>query len=409
MPTISHLLPAFASPYILVPLIISLMDVVIVLRARFIKPVVVDPDTVPDEDFTILLPIFGDIKYLKNVDFLSSYGKKVILCTTTRETPEFDAALGAIAAKHGFGIYRSQVPISSAKGKANPNPWRLFTSTLYGRPARAMGDQKPEFTLSDEARDEIMREGSRMITTTYAIFMDGDTVAKDDLRTLVGVMKEKDFDLASVRVLASRKDTLIEKLQSVEYELAMDARRVYPWLTSGAAMVAKTHVIKEIMGHHSLFFSGGDIEIGKLGKMMGYNVGHIAFVFCTDVPRTFRAWFRQRLAWFGGGFRHAVINMHQYTWRHPVFFFYSTFLVFLLTPVRWYEMLKYPLVLPFVIMLYWLLILAVHWKKVRPFYIFFPFYALFQVMVLVPLGVLTYFRMAFAAENTGMIRFRDDA
>jgi cellulose synthase/poly-beta-1,6-N-acetylglucosamine synthase-like glycosyltransferase len=129
----------------------------------------------------------------------------------------------------------------------------------------------------------------------------------------------------------------MEKLQSIEYAVAMDTRKIYPWLTSWACMIARTKVIRDIMKNHSLLFSGGDIEIVKLAKMLGYKVGHLHFEFFTDVPSTFKAWFKQRMAWFGGGFRHAVINMHQYTWRHPLFYFYTTFLVFLLTPLRWYE------------------------------------------------------------------------
>jgi cellulose synthase/poly-beta-1,6-N-acetylglucosamine synthase-like glycosyltransferase len=160
------------------------------------------------------------------------------------------------------------------------------------------------------------------------------------------------------------------------------------------------------MAHHSLFFSGGDIEIGKLAKMLKYRVGHIPFVFFTDVPRTFRAWFRQRMAWFGGGFRHAVINMHQYTWRHPLFYFYMTFLVYLLLPLRWYEVIHYPVILPVIIVLYWLLLAVFHRRSFRAFYLLFPFYALLQVMVLVPLGIYTYFRMAARASNIGLIGLR---
>ncbi len=392
------------APYIAIPLLLSLADFIIILRAKFSNAAEVSSDGPQSDDFTILLPIFGSIRYLKNVEFLKPYGSKVLLCTTTRETRTFNERLKAIAAEHGFNIYRSSVPIASSK--ARPNPWRIFSSTLTQ--TKDEDDDVWQYELGDEARDEIMQEGSRVVTTKYSILIDGDTVTRKPLDRLAGLMEEKKFDLASVRVLASKADTMMEKLQSVEYELAMDARKIYPWLTSGAAMIAKTGVMKEIMGHHSLFFSGGDIEIGKLAKMAGYKVGHIAFTFYTDVPRTFRAWFRQRVVWFGGGFRHAVINAHQYSWKHPLFYFYNTILVYALAPIRWYEAVKRPVIIPIVIFLYWFLILAFHWRRARLFYLIFPFYALFQVMVLVPLGMYAYFKMAFTTENTGMIKFRDN-
>ncbi len=404
---IFHIPLLAATPYILIPLLLSLVDFVTIIRSKLAKTAVIPAGKVQDcDDFTILIPIFGDMRYLRNLAFLSQYPGRVLLCTTTKERPEFNAQIEALAKQYHFAIYRSQVPISSSKG-ASPNPWRLFTSTLQARTPNTPAYQEAIYTLSEEARDEIMRESSRVVTTAYSIFIDGDTTAEESLYQLVGFMKQKDFDLASVRVLASRSETIIEKLQSVEYELAMDARRIYPWLTSGAAMIAKTNIMKEVMGHHSLFFSGGDIEIGKLAKMVGYKVGHIAFTFYTDVPRTFRAWVRQRMIWFGGEFRHAVVNAHQYTWRHPLYFFYSTFLVYLLTPIRWYEVIEYPLVIPVVVVLYLGIIFLFHWKKAKPFYLLFPLYALFQVMILVPLGVYTYFKMAFSAENTGIIKLRD--
>ncbi len=393
-------------PHVMVIGLISLIDFVALTRARLTNKYFLDRDAVPCEDFTILIPIFGNMSYLKNVDFLAPYGAQVVLCTTTKESASFNEEIGLIAEKYNFRIFCSEVVRASSTHR--PNPWALFRGTLRGKSGTPTLEEQAEIKInSDIARDEIIRDSFLAVTTKYCIFLDGDTVAKRDLRRLVGQMQKEDMDLCSVRVLASRKDTLMEKLQSVEYELAMDARKIYPWLTSGACMVAKTSVIMDIMSHHSLFFSGGDIEIGKLAKMLGYKVSHIPFVFYTDVPRTFKAWFKQRMAWFGGGFRHAIINMHRYTWRHPLFYFYMTVLVYLLLPLRWYELIKHPIVILLIIAMYWFLVFIFHYRRFKPFYFLFPFYALIQVMILVPLGVFTYFRMARNANNIGLIKLRD--
>lgn len=392
-------------PHLLIIACISLVDFITVFRSRFtkFKPV---SESSSSNDFTILIPIFGNLSYLKNVAFLSPYGNHVVLCTTTKESSEFNAALERIVAEHHFRIFRSDVPLASVRHK--PNPWGLFRNTLHGKLSKSSAQQDVETEINREiARDEIIRDSFEVVTSKYCIFLDGDTVAEGDMRKLITHMEKSGYDLASVRVLASKKNTLIEKLQSVEYELAMDARHIYPWLTSGACMVAKTEVIQKIMGHHSLFFSGGDIEIGKLARMLHFKVGHIPFKFFTDVPPTFRAWFKQRMAWSGGGFRHAIINFHQYTWRHPFFYFYFTFLVYLLWPLRWYEMVAHPAIIPFVIFLYWSLIFIVHLRFFRLFYLVFPLYALLQVMVLVPLGMYTYARMARSSRNAGFIKLRN--
>jgi cellulose synthase/poly-beta-1,6-N-acetylglucosamine synthase-like glycosyltransferase len=348
------------------------------------------------EDFAILIPIFGDIKYLKNVDFLKKYGSQVVLCTTTKESDEFNAKINEIAKMHGFRIFRSQVPLSSISAK--PNPWKLFRLILKKRENTSL--------KKESVRDEIIKESSSSIKESYCIFLDADTVAKNNLNELVSVFRYNNYDIASVRVLASKENTLAEKLQAIEYRLAMDARRIYPWLTSGACMIAKTDVMASIMSHHSLFFSGGDIEIGKLAKMLGYRVGHIPFVVFTDVPETFKAWFKQRMVWCGGSFRHSIINCTAYIWRHPFYFLYFTIIVFAATPLRWYELIKNLGILPLVYIIYLILILTLHRKHIKWYYLLFPLYALVQVMFIVPLGVYAYLKMAKRGGNIGIIRLR---
>lgn len=391
----------------MVPVAIAMIDFVNALRSkrRFVrhspqeeknnKLLSIDRVFVKDQ-FSILVPIFGHISYLKNLDFLQQYGHRVILCTTTHETAEFYSSLEIVAEKHNFRIFRSSTPLSGAP--KTPNPWKLFHLTL-----RNSG----KMTYKNTVRDEIIRDSFREIKSPYCVFLDGDTISEQPLEQLVANFKESQFDVASVRIMASQSQKIIEKMQSIEYKLAMDARRLYPWLTSGACMIAKTRVIQQIMTNHSLFFSGGDIEIGKLASMLRYKVGHIPFVLYTDVPSSFKGWFRQRMAWCGGGFRHTIVNCNKYIWRHPFYFFYFTIVVYGATPLRWYELVHYPLILPFVLCLYWILILLVFWKSFRWYHFLFPIYALLQVMIIVPLGVYTYSKMAHTSKNLGIIKLRN--
>jgi hypothetical protein len=394
-----------ALPFFVMPVLIALVDFFNAFRAgrqhkkhafreqQVVDVVAIDKQFV-DADFSILIPIFNDIKYLKNVEFLKPYGSRVVLCTTTKESAAFNEALTAVSKQFGFRIFRSEVPLSTVTAK--PNPWKLFHHTLKSDAATRL--------RTETVRDEIIRESFDIVETPYCIFLDGDTVAERDLRELVAVCKHENYDIASVRVLASQENTMTEKLQAIEYRLAMDARRLYPWLTSGACMIARTEIIRNIMLHHSLFFSGGDIEIGKLSKMLHYRVGHIPFVLYTDVPTTFRAWFKQRMAWCGGGFRHTIVNCYTYIWRHPFYFLYFTVIVYGATPLRWYEMIRHPEILPFVYCIYLILLALLHRRRMKWYYAIFPLYALVQVMFIVPLGAYTYFKMAKKGGNLGLIR-----
>lgn len=392
---------SFAS-YVLifaVPIFIAFIDFVVVLRVKRKHPSKHRKEVVENElDFNILIPIFGNMKYLKNIEFLSRYGDKVILCTTSKESAQFNKQIDHVVKLHGFKIFRSEVLQASKSSKVNP--WRLFNHALTY-------DNKVDVQIKSEfIRDEIILDSFVAVKAKYCVFIDGDTVSEEPIEKIVAMFQEMEFDLSSVRVVASKHNSLAEKLQSVEYELSMDARRVYPWLTSGAAMVARTSVIKHIMRHHSLFFQGGDIEIGKLAMLLGYRVGHLHTVFFTDVPETFKAWAKQRVAWAGGGFRHSIINLHRFSWRFPFFFFYNTIIVYALIPVRMYETVMHPIVLLYVYAIYTLLIALFHWKRWKPYYLLFPAYALFQILILIPLGVLKYFQMALHARNVGHIKVK---
>ena len=56
---------------------------------------------ITNDDFTLLVPIYGNIKYLENVEFLSHYGVKVVLCTTGDESKEFYDDLQALDQRPG--------------------------------------------------------------------------------------------------------------------------------------------------------------------------------------------------------------------------------------------------------------------------------------------------------------------
>lgn len=386
---------AYFVPLMLLPLCLSLVDFVTALRSGRRGACTRIDRTLSEWDFSILVPIFGDLSYLKNLDFLAGYGAKVVLCTTSRESEEFDRKIDELAVKHRFRVFRSEIPLSTVRDR--PTPWKLFYRTLSGESTKVN---------RETARDEIIRDSFSVVDSAYCVFIDADTVSDARLELLVGSFAACDYDLASVRVVASNSRTVMERLQAMEYQIAMDARRIYPWLTSGAAMVSKTPVMRHIMEHHSLFFSGGDIEIGKLAVRLGYKIGHIPFAFSTEVPSSLPRWFRQRMLWFGGGFRHSLVNFGRVVWRCPFHFVYFSIVVWALAPLRLYSMVMHPLILPMVYGLYLVFALAIRWRERSWIFLLYPAYALLQVCVVLPFGPITYLRMAWHGRNPGMIRLR---
>ncbi len=349
-------------------------------RANFKTPIDMNAIRRRSYDFVLLVPIFNDLKYLTNIDFLKRYRQHVILCTTTQETPAFVSALESLAQEHGFRISYSEIEGSTK------NPWAIYYKTLL-------------------AHDFVLKRTIHTIAEKYVIFIDGDTYVDGDLAALCGAMAEHALDIASVKILPARRKTVIEHLQGVEYDIAMRARLIYPWLTSGAGMVAKTTVMNAVMENHSLFFNGGDIEIGKLADMMRYKVGHLPMVFYTDIPSSFRNWVNQRRSWTCGMFRHAVVNLDLNLW-YPFHFIYYSTIIYFLYPFKILEILTHPHLLPLIMVLYMAATFIANWKVRSKWMVIFPAYALFQVLVVVWLGLYRYVSTVRKTGNIGKIRIR---
>ena len=386
---------------------IAFVDFVVLVRVRLRRwrtgPFRYDPERRSD-DFEVLVPIFGHIKYLKNADALEPYGERVVLCTTDKESPEFYASLHAEAARRGFRVIVA--PTSTAPVRTSQ--FVILSQSVVGhvRPGGGrVGTARPDTT-----RDEIVRNTGAMLEARTIIYLDGDTVPEVDLRVVAGAFEDSGLDVSSVRVVPSKTDTLAERLQNVEYELAMDARLLYPWLTSGAATIGRSDAMLRIMANHSLFFSGGDIELGKLARMLGLRVGHLPFLFLTDVPDTLQAWFRQRSkGWCIGKFRHSIVNLDRPGWRSPFFTFYSTFVIYGLLPFRWWESITRPWILAVVWAVYCVLLFLIAPRRFRLWTMAFPIFAYVQVMFAIPLGGYQYCRYAIRTGHLGRIKIRDPA
>lgn len=359
----------------LVPLAWMLIDAVGGVRAR--HSAAVDVGTYGVSDFAVLVPIYGNIRYLENVDYLATYGEKVVLCTTTHETDDFNEAMVGISRRYGFRIFRAHADRPSS------------------------GTQR---ATGGTVRDTVIREVLPTITEDYVVCIDADTTTTQPLDILVGAMYSRGLDVASIRLVPSNPTrSIMTRLQAYEYRLAMKMRVIAPWLVSGACHAGRTDALRDVMSHHSLFFQGNDVETGVLAEGMGYRVGHVPFEVPTSVPETFRAWWRQHVAWAGGEFRLFVVNV-RIGLRHPFFWGYGLIVTLLMLPLRWHAIINADYVLAAVLVLYIGLGLYLHRSGRDLALLLVPFYAAFISLVLVPLGALSYVKMAINAHNAGVIR-----
>lgn len=328
--------------------------------------------------YIILPTVYGDISYLKNLTFLKKYSSNVIVCTSSQESAVFYSALRKVCRENNLRYVTADVPI--VKGKVLKNPYTIYRGVLSsGR--------------------------LRVSNNTPCILIDADTYAPKNVNNLVRSFVSSQYDLASLRCEVNKPNSTIERLQEFEYRLAMDNRNMDPWLTSGACSIGKAGVLKTIFKKHSNFFAGGDIEIGKLAQIMGFRIGYLNFTFLTDAPNKFNDWFKQRIIWFSGGFRHHVINIGSFGWWHFFLMFYNSFLIYLLFPIRWVEFVNLPILLPMAMIFSWLYIFVLTGKKSwQPAYMLLPFYSFIQTMVILPLAFLRYVSLAWDHKSLGLIQ-----
>ena len=366
---------------VLVPVLIAAIDVAAAIRAKHTRPNTVTG--VPRDDFAVLVPIYGAVRYLENVDYLARYGNRVVLCTTTGESAEFVAELEAIAARHGF---------------------RVFYGDCGTGPGAAAGRRQTGGTT----RDRLVRDALATVEAPYTVCIDADTATGRPLQELVGAIADQGHDLVSVPLQPSNTDGWLARVQAHEYRLAMSLRRIVPWLVSGACHAGRTEVLVAVMRRHSLFFQGNDVETGLVAHALGYRVGHIPFPVPTTVPSTPRAWFRQRLAWSGGEFRLFIVNL-RLARRHPLMWGYGALVMFGGLALRWYTVLTVPLVLVALAVLYLGLLTYTNWATRDRWLLLLPLYAAVNSLLLVPLALPSYLLMALRSRNAGVILARSRA
>jgi cellulose synthase/poly-beta-1,6-N-acetylglucosamine synthase-like glycosyltransferase len=310
------------------------------------------------DDYTLVVPIFGDPRYFRNGEYLRRHRDNVLLAVNV-DSPKMAKFVKELRA----------------------DGWRVHASRLTGR----------------VSCPEIVFDALRSVSTDYVIRIDGDTVSRDDLGRVVAAVRDAAADLCSVKVTVSRRVTLIEKLQAVEYDMSMLGRHNRPWMTSGACMIARSDSLRRILASHSFWFPGEDIETGVIARHYQLAVRHVDVRFYTDAPETFRAWFRQRMMWWSGSFRMAFVNADQ-TLRFPLTFAYTVCVVWLLWAAKWHELVDVghiAAILPFVILVYTGVSFFSNWSVRSRWMIIYPYYALFQALVLPPVGAAYYLWLWF--------------
>ncbi len=334
---------------------------------------VIGPHARGSDDYTIVVPLYGHPRYFTNQAALSGMKQNVLVAMDVTLPVMREYALLLYA--HGWRVACTELE--------HPCPPYLI-----------------RFALEDG-----------FVTTPYVIRMDADTRPLEDFDRYIEGMKEDGAEICSVKVAVASPRTQAQKMQALEYRMAMLARHFRPWLTSGACTVAKTEAMRRILRFHSFWFPGEDIETGRVARALGMRVRHLDLTVETDAPASWRGLFRQRGLWWAGNFRHTIVNLDKNMLRMPIWSFYYVALVWVGLYFKWHTITSYASVQEFgkligISLGVCAVITVLANFQVRSWrMLVFPLYAFVQAFLMPIVGSIYYWILAHRQGFLGRYRF----
>jgi hypothetical protein len=144
---------------------------------------VIEPHFRRNDDYTIVVPLYGHPRYFANREALSRVKEKVLLSVDVGSPEMKTFALTAFV--NGWRVICTEL--------AHPSPPHLVCFALE----------------------------SGAIKTSYVIRVDGDTRPLDDFGRYIESVEEDGADLCSVKVAVANPRTQAQKMQALEYRMAM--------------------------------------------------------------------------------------------------------------------------------------------------------------------------------------------
>jgi cellulose synthase/poly-beta-1,6-N-acetylglucosamine synthase-like glycosyltransferase len=340
------------------------------------KKLVLSPLESGITDFTVVIPLFGDPRYFEHRERLEHLKERILVAVEV-SSERMELFAGELEAE-GWKVFRAVIPV--------PSPPKLLLAALE----------------------------ADAVETTYAMRLDADSLVGHDLPNAMAAVQADGADLCSVKVLVQNRSlNACTRFQALEYDMAMLARHYRPWLISGAGVVARTSMLREILRRHSMSPIGEDIEMGRVAFAGKLRIRHLDIVIKTDAPETWRALFRQRRLWWAGNFRHSFVNFDRNLVQLPWWSLYNLAILWMtihLHPWSYASVVLHPSgsfvgLAALVVVVAAVTTLVSNWQVRTPLMAVFPFYAMLQSTMIVSVGAFWYLRLLAKSRNFGRYRF----
>ena len=324
------------------------------------------------DDFTIVVPLYNDPRYFENAAFLRPMRERVILAVDV-----------------GAPVMADWADTMERDG------WRVHRVVL---PDRRQNGPTPIVRV-------VLESGA--VRTRWVVRLDGDTYAGGDFGQAVAAAERAGADFCSVKCLPSGRSNALERIQVLEYEMAMLNRHLRPWASSGACIVATEHAYRAILKLHTLTLGtcGEDMETGRIALHLRMRIRHLDFRVYTSVPGSVGAWWCQRRIWWAAIVQSSIVNADKTLVQLPLYWIYFALLAMVGAFAKWDALAADWRLLPTILLLYTGLILVANWQVRSRWMIVYPYYAFAQATVMPLFGLQWYVANVSRRGISGRYRF----
>jgi len=217
----------------------------------------------------------------------------------------------------------------------------------------------------NSGKSDSLNQAIKIAKGELIAIVDADSYpTKDALKKMVGYF-EQDKDMAAVtsKVFVKNKKNFIEKFQDIDYRVIAWSRKILDYIdcvyvTNGPLSVYRKEVVKKVGGFNTKIVTE-DIELTWNLMSKGYKtkMSYSAIAY-TSIPKTLRAWIKQRVRWNVGGFQ-VLSKYRNYFLRENLFgyfvisyvslsFILSFLGIFLLLRFFYYTIFKYLFTIPYI-------------------------------------------------------------